>query len=165
MKSTKLAIAAVSAFMMCVSSTALAGSSHTKTTRTVTSTSPTTTTCTNTYKGGTLCRPGKPVEKIVPEYYDVPSKTKHIHYDKPNVKPVTTTIIHHVPVPVYGRQTVTETVQGGQWTGPAVGGCCGTTTVRTVTPTVRTVVPTVRHVPAPRPCRTSPPSRYGTGCR
>lgn len=105
--------------------------------------------------GGSLCPPGKPVEKIVPEYYDVPSKVKHIYYDKPPVRPVTSKIIHHVPVPVYGRQVVQETVQGGRWTGP-MPGCCGT----------QYRPPVITHVPPPVPhCRQGKPTRYGTSCR
>lgn len=107
--------------------------------------------------GGTLCPPGKPVEKIVPEYYDVPSKVKHIYYDKPAVKPVTTKIIHHVPVPVYGRQVVQETVRGGQWTGP-MPGCCNT-------PPVVHHAPPVQYHPPVTSCRHRVKTRYGHSCR
>lgn len=104
--------------------------------------------------GGSLCPPGAPTEKVVPKYYDVPSKTQHIYYKQPASQPVVTKIIHHVPTPVYGRTHVTETIQGGYWTGPSLG-CCA--------PKPQ---PPVYVQPAPRPvpmCYSTPTSRYG--CR
>ncbi len=74
---------------------------------------------------GSLCPPTQVHEKIVPEYFNVPTKKKHIYYTKPNIAPVTTHIIHHVPTPVYGGQVIVEKVQGGQWTGPSIGCCNG----------------------------------------
>ncbi|MGJ8564430.1 MAG: hypothetical protein ACSHXY_12870 [Alphaproteobacteria bacterium] len=74
---------------------------------------------------GSLCPPKRVQEKIVPEYYNVPTKVKHIRYQKPVVKPVVTHIIHHVPVPVYGGKVITENVNGGVWKGPAIGCCNG----------------------------------------
>jgi hypothetical protein len=110
--------------------------------------------------GGSLCPPGAPTEEVRPHYYDVPSKTKHIYYQKPAVQAVTTHIIHHVPTPVYGRTHVTETVQGGYWTGPSLG-CCAP---RPQPPVV--VQRPILVQPAPRPapvCYGPPTSRYG--CR
>lgn len=93
---------------------------------------------------GTLCPP-KLKEKVVPEYYQVPTKTQHIYYQKPVTKPVVTKIIHHVPTPVYGGKPIHETIQAGPWTGPSFG-CCQPK------PQPRQVYCNTRHQPRTR-CR------------
>lgn len=86
-------------------------------------TSPTPTDTCKTDKGS-LCPPKGVTEEVVPEYYNVPTTTKHIYYKKPVVKPIVTHIIHHVPTPVYGGEVRTETVQAGHWHGAPVARCC-----------------------------------------
>lgn len=119
--------------------------------------------------GGSTCAPGPATEETVPEYYDVPSKTQHIYYDRPSVEPVVTKIVHHVPTAVYGRTHVTETIHAGQWTGPSLG-CCNRQSVTVHRPQVQIVRPApvrvvhpviVRPQPVPvpvpvSPCRSNP---------
>ena len=93
---------------------------------------------------GKLCPP-KLKEKVIPEYYQVPTKTQHIYYQKPVTKPVVTKIIHHVPTPVYGGKPIHETIQAGPWTGPSFG-CCQPK------PKPRKVYCNTRHHPRPS-CR------------
>jgi len=137
---------------------------------------------------GSTCAPGPATEEIIPEYYNVPSKTQHIYYDRPSTQPVVTTIIHHVPTPVYGRETITEEIQGGPWTGPSLA-CCGQQQpiyqpapppppVYQPAPPVYQPAPPV-YMPAPMPaptglyCYSGSKSRYdyrgrrikGSGCR
>lgn len=100
-------IAAVSMFAMPMAATAGGGSTTYK-----------------TCQPGSPCHPGKPVEKVVPHYYPVPTKSQHVYYDTPPAQPVTTRIIHHVPTPIYGQTHIKEVVNGGQWTGPALNSCC-----------------------------------------
>lgn len=90
------------------------------------------------------CPPGAPVEEVVPEYYSVPTKTKHIYYEKPVTQPVVTRIIHHVPVPVYDGAPISETVHAGPWTGPSLT-CCNPAP-RPVAPVARPVAPQVTGV-------------------
>lgn len=73
---------------------------------------------------GSLCPPQGATEEVVPEYYNVPTTTKHIYYKKPVVKPIVTHVVHHVPTPVYGGETRTETVQAGPWHGAPAVSCC-----------------------------------------
>lgn len=89
---------------------------------------------------GKLCPP-KLKEKVIPEYYQVPTKTQHIYYQKPATQPVVTRIIHHVPTPVYGGKQIHETIHAGPWTGPSLG-CCK--------PKPRKVYCNTRHHPRPR---------------
>ena len=114
MKSITLSAALVTAFAMAAPMAASAGNSYSGTAVPSSTCKPV---------NGRLCPPTKVREKIVPHYYNVPTKTKHIYYKQPPVKPITTKIIHHVPVPVYGGQVIVEKVQAGQWTGPNIG-CC-----------------------------------------
>lgn len=113
---------------------------------------PLTATAGSNYKSNQTCRtasgklcPPKLKEKIVPEYYKVPTKTQHIYYQKPVTQPVVTRIIHHVPVPVYGGKQIHETIQAGPWTGPSFG-CCQPK------PKQRKVYCNTRHKPRPS-CR------------
>ncbi len=117
MKSITLSAAIITAFAVTMPMSASAGNTY--------QSSSTTTKTSSTCKpvNGNLCPPTKVQEKIVPHYYNVPTKTKHIYYKQPPIKPITTKIIHHVPVPVYGGNVIVEKVQAGPWTGPNIG-CC-----------------------------------------
>lgn len=112
---------------------------------------------------GSLCAPRGVTEEVVPEYYNVPSKTKHIYYKKPAVKPITTHIVHHVPTPVYGREMIVEKVQGGYYQGAPVATCCHGRQVHTrpvvhsapIAQARRTIhVPTNHYTRPSTPCQT-----------
>lgn len=120
---------------------------------------------------GSLCKPQGVTDEIVPEYYNVPSKTKHIYYKKPPVKPITTHIVHHVPTPVYGREMIVEKVQGGYYQGAPVATCCHGRIVQSrpvvhsapITQARRTIhVPTNHYARRVTPCQSRHPAQSHT---
>lgn len=149
MKSSKRAVGLLSGIVLLVASPAWAGVDTVK---------PSYSNETCMTDKGSLCPPQGASEEVVPEYYNVPTMTKHIYYKKPEVKPIVTHVVHHVPTPVYGGESIVENVQAGPWEGAPAVSCCN----RAVQPApVRPV-----YAAPPRPVYVAPkPVQYRSPCQ